>query len=96
MEPNNDFKDYQVSKEEIISPNRKEEAEENEDIEILKMENDSDQRRELDKENLLKAFYFGMDLFEHCISINEENEDTFELKYKNLEEKLNEIFSIEF
>jgi len=61
-------------------------------------------RLEMDKENLLKAFKFGMDPFDTCIIPNKDNDEEeeeeeeedkkYELKYKSLEDRLNEMFNI--
>ena len=58
-------------------------------------EDEEQGRAELDKENLLKAFYFGMDPFESCIELNnEEDDEQFGLKYMTLQERLENMFDI--
>ena len=85
--------------------NKEEEEEKGKKYEILEPENlEEDPRLEMDKENLLKGFKFGMDPFDTCIIPNkaiedeeeeEEDEDKkYELKFKSLEDRLNEMFNI--
>lgn len=76
---------------------KEEENKEDEVIEVLEQEDEEQGRVELDKENLLKAFYFGMDPFESCIQLNnseEEEEEEFRLKYLTLQERLENMFDI--
>ena len=74
---------------------KEEEDKEDEDIEVLEQEDEEQGRAELDKENLLKAFYFGMDPFESCIELNtEEDDEQFGLKYMTLQERLENMFDI--
>ena len=85
--------------------NKEEEEEKGKKYEILEPENlEEDPRLEMDKENLLKAFKFGMDPFDTCIIPNKDNDEEeeeeeeedkkYELKYKSLEDRLNEMFNI--
>ena len=84
--------------------NKEEEEEKGKKYEILEPENlEEDPRLEMDKENLLKGFKFGMDPFDTCIIPNKANEDEeeeededkkYELKFKSLEDRLNEMFNI--
>ena len=91
--------------ESTLSKLNKEENEKNEKkYEILEPENlEEDPRLEMDKENLLKGFKFGMDPFNNCIFPNkdndneeeeEEDEKKYELKFKSLEERLFDMFNI--
>ena len=74
---------------------KEEEDKEDEVIEVLEQEDEEQGRAELDKENLLKAFYFGMDPFESCIELNtEEDDEQFGLKYMTLQERLENMFDI--
>ena len=85
--------------------NKKEEEEKGKKYEILEPENlEEDPRLEMDKENLLKGFKFGMDPFDTCIIPNKDNDNEeeeeededkkYELKFKSLEDRLNEMFNI--
>ena len=75
---------------------KEEEDKEDEVIEVLEQEDEEQGRAELDRENLLKAFYFGMDPFESCIELNneEEEDEQFGLKYMTLQERLENMFDI--
>ena len=75
---------------------KEEEDKEDEVIEVLEQEDEEQGRAELDRENLLKAFYFGMDPFESCIELNneEEEDEQFGLKYMTLQERLENMFYI--
>ena len=85
--------------------NKEEEEEKGKKYEILEPDNiEEEPRLEMDKENLLKAFKFGMDPFDTCIIPNKDNDEEeeeeeeedkkYELKYKSLEDRLNEMFNI--
>ena len=85
--------------------NKEEEEEKGKKYEILEPENlEEDPRLEMDKENLLKGFKFGMDPFDTCIIPNKDNDNEeeeeededkkYELKFKSLEDRLNEMFNI--
>ena len=85
--------------------NKKEEEEKGKKYEILEPEYlEEDPRLVLDKENLLKGFKFGMDPFDTCIIPNKDNDNEeedeededkkYELKFKSLEDRLNEMFNI--
>ena len=68
-------------------------------IEILQSNKDNgdekQKRVKLDRENLLKAFCYGMDPFENSIKEDsEQNEEQYELDYVSLKSKLNDIFNI--
>ena len=85
--------------------NKEEEEEKGKKYEILEPDNiEEEPRLEMDKENLLKAFKFGMDPFDTCIIPNKDNDNEeeeeededkkYELKFKSLEDRLNEMFNI--
>ena len=95
----------EIQKSTLSKLNKEEEEEKGKKYEILEPENlEEDPRLEMDKENLLKGFKFGMDPFDTCIIPNkaiedeeeeEEDEDKkYELKFKSLEDRLNEMFNI--
>ena len=93
----------EIQKSTLSKLNKEEEEEKGKKYEILEPENlEEDPRLEMDKENLLKGFKFGMDPFDTCIIPNKANEDEeeeeedkkYELKFKSLEDRLNEMFNI--
>ena len=95
----------EIQKSTLSKLNKEEEEEKGKKYEILEPENlEEDPRLEMDKENLLKGFKFGMDPFDTCIIPNkaieeeeeeeEEEDKKYELKYKSLEDRLNEMFNI--
>jgi len=73
---------------------------ENSEYEILEPENiEEDPRLELDKENLLKGFKYGMDPFDMNIKFNknldEDDNNKYNIEFKSLEENLEELFDIQ-
>lgn len=88
---------------EIIQINNLNEKDtDSESIDVLEQSDEDDPRLPYDKENLLKAFYFGMDPFESCIQSNknfeneeeEEDEKAYELNYLSLPQRLEQMFDI--
>ena len=88
---------------EIINFNNSGEKDtDNESIDVLEQSDENDPRLPYDKENLLKAFYLGMDPFESCIKSNkkeeneeeEEDEEEYGLNYLSLAERMEQMFDI--
>jgi len=83
------------------SNNSDNEENEEDEYEILEPENiEEDPRLELDKENLLKGFKFGMDPFDMNIKFtkNKDDEDEnnkYNIEFKSLQENLQELFDIQ-
>jgi len=95
FESNNNNKDNENN-----SNNSDDEENEEDEYEILEPENiEEDPRLELDKENLLKGFKFGMDPFDMNINFtknkDDDDENKYNIEFKSLQENLQELFDIQ-
>ena len=67
---------------------------ESKEIELVKPEDNNQEKRHFDKYNLIRGFVFSHDPLDSFTFNSSEEFDDVELKYDNLNDKLNNIFGI--
>jgi hypothetical protein len=66
-----------------------------EPIELKKVEDEDEQRKFLDKDNLIKAFLFTYDPMS-CTAEYDEEDESSEVKFESVQDRLEKIFDIKY